>query len=154
MANGGERMSKKRVASTRRKRAEDLLVLLEEAQSKFGCLPAEVMTELAESLDMPVNDVYGVASFYSFLSVKPLGRNVIRVCKSLPCYLKGCQTIIESVAKEIGIKPGETTPDGRFSFQLTNCIGLCDKAPVMLINDDAHVNLTPAKISRILKSYK
>ena len=112
------------------------------------------MAGLAESLDMPVSDVYGVASFYSFLSTQPLGRNVIKICKSLPCYLKHCQTIIESVAKELGIRPGETTPDGRFSFQLTNCIGLCDRAPAMMINDDAHVDLTPEKISKILKDYK
>jgi len=147
-------MSKNQVISTEQKGPEDLLVLLEEAQKESGYLSEELMVELAESLDIPVNDVYGVASFYSFLSTKPLGRNVIRICKSLPCYLKNCQTIIESVEKEIGIKPGETTPDGRFSFQLTNCIGLCDGAPAMLINNDAHVDLTPSKISQILQNYK
>ena len=140
--------------STQHKGQEDLIVLLKETQNKFGYVPDEVMAELAESLDMPINDVYGVASFYSFLSTKPLGRNVVRICKSLPCYLKHCQTIIESVEKEIGIKPGETTPDGRFSFQLTNCIGLCDRAPAMMINNDVHVDLTPRKISQILKAYK
>lgn len=140
--------------STRHKGQEDLLVLLKEAQNAFGYVPEETIAELAESLEIPINDVYGVASFYSFLSIKPLGRNVIRICKSLPCYLKHCQTIIESVAKEIGIKPGETTPDGRFSFQLTNCIGACDKAPAMMINNDVHTDLTPEKISQILKTYK
>jgi len=140
--------------STRHKGQEDLLVLLKEAQNAFGYVPEETIAELAESLEIPINDVYGVASFYSFLSTKPLGRNVIRICKSLPCYLKHCQTIIESVAKEIGIKPGETTPDGRFSFQPTNCIGACDKAPAMMINNDVHTDLTPEKISQILKTYK
>lgn len=133
---------------------EDLIELLKEAQQRFGYVPEEVMTELAQSLEMPINEVYGVASFYSFLSIKPLGRNVIRICQSLPCYLKYCQTIIETVEKELGIKPGETTPDGRFSFQLTNCIGLCDRAPAMMINNDAHVDLTPEKISQILQNYK
>ena len=133
---------------------EDLLGLLREAQDKFGYVPEEVMAELAESLEIPINEVYGVASFYSFLSTKPLGRNVIRICQSLPCYLKHCQTIIETVEKELGIKPGETTPDGRFSFQLTNCIGLCDRAPAMLINHDAHVDLTSGKIAQILQNYK
>ena len=133
---------------------EELLVQLKGAQNKSGYLSKEVMTELAESLGLSKSDVYGVATFYSFLSTKPQGRNVIRICKSLPCLLTKCQTIIESVEKEIGIKPGETTPDGRFSFQLTNCIGACDKAPAMMINDDVHVNLTPKKISKILKSYK
>ena len=146
-------MSQKGI-SIRHKGQEDLIVLLKETQNKFGYVPEEVMTELSESLDIPVNAVYGVASFYSFLSTKPLGRNVIKICKSLPCYLKHCQTIIESVGKEIGIKPGETTLDGRFSFQLTNCIGLCDRAPAMMINNDAHVDLTPDKIAKILKTYK
>ena len=133
---------------------EDIIELLKEAQQRFGYVPEEVMTELAQSLEIPINEVYGVASFYSFLSIKPLGRNVIRICQSLPCYLKYCQTIIETVEKELGIKPGETTPDGRFSFQLTNCIGLCDRAPAMMINNDAHVDLTPEKISQILQNYK
>jgi NADH-quinone oxidoreductase subunit E len=136
------------------RRQEDLVRLLKEAQGKFGYVLEEVMAELAESLEIPINEVYGVASFYSFLSIKPLGRNVIRVCKSLPCYLKNCQIIIEAVEKELGIKPGETTADGRFSFHLTNCIGLCDQAPALMINNDAHVDLTPEKISQILKSYQ
>ena len=131
-----------------------LLLLLEEAQNKFGYLPQELMAELAKSLGSSISDVYGVATFYSFLSTRPLGRNVIKICKSLPCYLRNCQTIIKSVEQEIGIKPSETTPDGRFSFQLVNCIGACDKAPAMMINNDVHVDLTPSKVSRILKAYK
>ena len=128
----------------------NLLVLLEEAQNKSGYLSAECLIELAESLGLSVSDVYGVASFYSFLSTKPQGRNVIRICKSLPCFLENNQPIIETVEREIGIKPGETTPDGKFSFELTNCIGACDKAPAMMINDDVYGDLTPGKISRIL----
>jgi NADH:ubiquinone oxidoreductase subunit E len=133
---------------------QNLLGALKEAQTRHGHLPREFMAELAGSLSIPVSYVYGVASFYSFLSTKPLGRNVIRICKSLPCYLKDGQTIIDAVEKEIGIRPGQTTPDGRFSFELTNCIGLCDRAPAMLINSDAHVDLTPRKITQILKGYK
>jgi len=133
LTNGGEIKMNQKGISTQPRGLEDLIVQLKEAQNKFGYVPEDVIAELAGSLDIPINDIYGVASFYSFLSTKPLGRNVIRICKSLPCYLKNCQTIIESVAKEIGIKPGETTADGRFSFQLTNCIGLCDRAPAMLI---------------------
>jgi len=140
--------------ASQNKAPQNLLIALKEAQTRLGYLPQELMAELADSLNVPVNDVYGVATFYSFLSTRPLGRNVIRICRSLPCYLKNCQTIIETVEKEIGIKPGETTPDGRFSFELTNCIGLCDRAPAMLINSDAHVDLTPGKISQILQKYK
>ncbi len=133
---------------------EELLVLLQKTQNELGYLSEESMAELAKSLDLSISDVYGVATFYSFLSAKPLGRNIIRICKSIPCYLKNCQIIINTVEKEIGIKPGETTPDGKFSFQLTNCIGACDKAPAMMINNDVYDNLTPSKISKILKAYK
>jgi NADH:ubiquinone oxidoreductase subunit E len=142
-----------RVAS-RNEAPQNLLIALKEAQSKHGYLPHDLMREIAESLDVPINDVYGVASFYSFLVTRPAGRNIIRICKSLPCYLKDSQIIIETMAREIGIGPGETTPDGRFSFELSNCIGLCDRAPAMLINNDAHVDLTPKKIKQILQKYK
>ena len=131
-----------------------LITMLQETQEAYGYLPKEVITELAESLGLSISDVYGVATFYSFLSTKPQGRNVIRICKSLPCLFADGQTIIESVEKEIGIKPGETTPDGKFSFQLTNCIGACDKAPAMMINNDVYGDLTPSKISQILNEYK
>lgn len=131
-----------------------LLVLLEEAQDKYGYLSRELLAELAESLGLSVSDVYGVASFYSFLLTKPLGRNVIRVCKSLPCYLKNSQIVMDYVEKEIGIRPGGTTADGRFSFELTNCIGACDKAPAMMINQDVYGDLTPEKMARILAKYE
>ena len=131
-----------------------LLVLLETAQDKSAHISRETITDLAESLELSIGEVYGVASFYSFLSTKPKGRNIIRICKSLPCLLKYAQTVIDSVRKEIGILPGETTPDGRFSFELTNCIGACDKAPAMMINSNVHGDLTPKKIAKILEAYK
>ena len=133
---------------------ENLLELLKEVQSKFSYVSGESITEIAQSLNIPISEVYGVATFYSFLSIKPLGRNVIRICRSLPCYLRNSRMIIESIEDKLRIKPGETTPDGKFSFELTNCIGACDKAPAMLINNDVHVNLTPRKISQILNSYE
>jgi len=147
-------MSKaQRLIPTLNRDHQNVLVLLETARNKHGYVPEKAIVEIAKSLDISESDVYGVATFYSFLSTKPLGRNVIRVCKSLPCHLKDARMIIESVGKELGIKPGETTPDKKFSFELTNCIGACDKAPAMLINNDIHGDLTPEKISQVLKSY-
>lgn len=136
------------------KEHENLLVQLKKAQDKFGYVPEEVIIDIAQSLNISISEVFGVTTFYTFLSDKPLGRNVIRICQSLPCYLKNSQMIINSVEDEIGISPSETTPDGQFSFELTNCIGACDRAPAMLINSDVHVSLTPKKISQILKEYK
>ena len=133
---------------------QDLLMLLKRSQSEHNYLSGESIIAVARSLDIPINEVFGVATFYSFLSTEPQGRNVIRICKSVPCYLKESQMIIECVENQIGIRPGETTADGRFSFELTNCIGACDMAPAMLVNDDVHGHLTPARISDILKSYR
>ena len=130
------------------------LSILQKVQEELGYLSEEIISEIANFLGLSKNEVYGIATFYSFLSTKPLGRNVIRICQSLPCYLKNSRMIIESLEGELGIKPGETTPDGKFSFELTNCIGVCDNAPAMMINDDAHLDLTPGKISQILQTYK
>ena len=132
----------------------NILVALKQAQAKYGYLPSDFLEELADSFELTENDIYGVASFYSFLATRPRGRNVIRICRSLPCYLQNSRMIVEAVEKELGITPGQTTPDGRFSFELTNCIGLCDRPPAMLVNHDPHVDLTPEKISRILQDYK
>jgi len=131
-----------------------LLVHLKQVQEKLGYVPDEHMAEVAQSLNVPLSEIYGVATFYSFLSSRPLGRNVIRVCRNLPCYLKNAETIVKSLEDELGISPGETTADARFSLEPTNCIGACDRAPAMLINSDVHTDLTPAKIAKILKEYQ
>ncbi len=130
-----------------------LLGLLKSEQNRSGYLPAGFLTRLARSLNLPLGEVYGVATFYSFLSTKPQGSNVIRICKSLPCFLNDSKTVIQHIEEELGIKPGETTEDRRFSFELTNCIGACDRAPAMMINSDVYGDLTPEKISRILGEY-
>lgn len=132
----------------------ELLSSLKRAQAEHAHLPREVMEEISRSLEIPLGDVFAVASFYSFLSEKPRGRNTIMICRSVPCYLKNSAMIVESLADELGIGVGETTADGEFSFTSTNCIGACDSAPAMLVNDDVHGDLTPRKISLILKSYR
>jgi len=132
----------------------NLLETLREAQSRFGYVPKDFMAETAQAFGLPISEVYGLGTFYSFLSVRPLGRYVIRVCKSIPCYLKSAEMIIDSVVREIGIQPGQTTADGKFSVELTNCIGACDMAPAMLINQEVYGNLTPGKIGEILKACK
>jgi NADH-quinone oxidoreductase E subunit len=132
----------------------EVLVRIEEAQRNSGYVSKRFMVEIAQVLGLPLSEVYGVTTFYSFLSTRPLGKNVIRICKSIPCYLKNAEMIIGSVQKVLGISPAETTPDGRFSLELTHCIGACDRAPAMLVNDEVHGHLTPDKIAEILRSYK
>ncbi|MDM7995416.1 MAG: NADH-quinone oxidoreductase subunit NuoE [Acidobacteriota bacterium] len=131
----------------------NLLSLIKKAQEKSGYVSPEFMADTADDCNLSLSEVYGVSTFYSFISTKPLGKYVIRVCKSVPCHLQGFPMILKSIEEEIGIKPGETTRDRKFSLELTNCIGACDQAPAMLVNQDVHGNLTPKKISKILKQY-
>jgi NADH:ubiquinone oxidoreductase subunit E len=137
-----------------KEKREKLLSMLEARQRESGHISEDAINEIATELGVSIGDVYGVSTFYSFLSTRPLGRHVIRICKSLPCYIKDAPMIMEGMEKAIGIKPGETTSDGRFSFELTNCIGACDQAPAMLVDDKVHGNLTPGKISDIIEGYK
>ncbi len=132
---------------------EQLLNSLSDAQRRDGGVGAAVMRELADAIDVSLSEVYGVASFYSFLSTRPLGRHVIRVCRSVPCFLKSSDSLAAQIEAELGVRAGETTPDGRFSLELVNCIGACDQAPAMLVDDDVHGDLTAAKIRRLLKEY-
>jgi NADH:ubiquinone oxidoreductase subunit E len=132
---------------------DQLLPILQAEHERSGYISEQFIEQTALSLDLSISDVYGVATFYHLLSVEPLGRNVIRVCKCVPCYLKSSQLVVETIQKELGISPGETTPDGKFSLQLTNCIGACDQAPAMLLNHDLYGCLTPARIVKILQAY-
>jgi len=146
-------MGKKKQSPVKGRERDSLLGIIKEEQGKSGCVSEQVIAEAAQSLGLSVSDVYGVTTFYSFLSTRPFGRHVIRICKSVPCYLQNAEIIIECIQKELGIGPGETTSDGRFSFELTNCIGACDQAPAMLIDDEVHGCLTSERISEILKTY-
>jgi NADH-quinone oxidoreductase subunit E len=130
-----------------------LLGMIKREQHSSGYVSEKSIAGMAKALDLSVGEVYGVTTFYSFLSTKPLGKHVIRVCKSVPCCMKDAEMIIDWINAELDIQPGETTSDGRFSFEMTNCIGACDTAPAMLIDDNVHGHLTREKISEILKSY-
>jgi NADH:ubiquinone oxidoreductase subunit E len=134
-------------------RCGNLLPMLKKAQSTSRHVSTKFMTKTAESMNLSISDVYGVTTFYSFLSTKPLGVNVIRVCKNLPCYLKGSEIILKGIEDAIGIKPGEVTRDKKFSLELANCIGACDQAPAMLINQQVYGDLTTRKISKVLKRF-
>jgi len=132
---------------------DQLLGMIKEEQEKGGHISERAMSGIAQTLQLPIGDVYGVTTFYSFLSTKPLGRHVIRICKSVPCFLQDGVMMAAAIEKELGVSPGETTSDGRFTFELTNCIGACDQVPAMLIDDEVYGDLTPEKIGEILNSF-
>jgi NADH:ubiquinone oxidoreductase subunit E len=132
----------------------NLISILKEIQDNRIDLSKDVMLEVAKSVGVSFSEVYEIATFYSFISTEPLGKNVIRICKSIPCYLKSSDVVVATIEKELGIKPGEITDDKKFSFHLTNCIGACDMAPAMMINKKRYGNLTPEKVVEILREYK
>ncbi len=135
-------------------RFPNLLRLLKETQDRFGCLPEQQLVDISESLGVTKSDVYGVATFYSFLSVQKQGRHIIKICKSLPCFIKKSQHIVSAVEDATGCHLGKPIADARFSIQLTNCIGECDKAPAMMIDGRVYTDLNASNISRILKEYE
>lgn len=131
-----------------------LIPVLHEAQMVYGYLPKEVQIRVAEGLDVPLSEVYGVITFYSLFTLKPRGKYTIGVCMGTACYVKGASAVIEAIQKELGITPDDTTDDGLFTLIITRCVGACGLAPVMTIGDDVFGRLSADKIPEILNKYK
>jgi len=132
---------------------ENLMPILQGIVEKHNYLTDEAMVEVAKELEISAAEVYGTASFYSFLDTKVRGKYVIRICKTITCSMKGKAEIIQTLEDMLKIKVGETTSDKMFSLLETNCIGWCHKAPAILINEIPYTELTPEKVVEIIKSY-
>lgn len=128
--------------------------VLQAAQEIFGYLPEEVQIMIAEGLDIPLSEVYGVATFYAQFTLNPKGKYQISLCMGTACYVKGAGDILTALEQKLGIKAGGITPDGKFSIDACRCIGACGLAPVMTINEDVYGRLTANQIAGILDSYK
>ncbi|NMA07631.1 MAG: NAD(P)H-dependent oxidoreductase subunit E, partial [Clostridiales bacterium] len=124
------------------------------AQEVYGYLPLEVQTVIAEGLDLPLEEVYGIVSFYSLFSITPKGKHQIMVCLGTACYVKGAGLIYEKLSELLGIPGGSITPDGKFSLDACRCIGACGLAPVMMIDDEVYGRLTVDQLPGILEKYK
>ena len=128
--------------------------VLHEAQDIYGYLPIEVQEMIADGLDVPLAEVYGIVTFYTQFSLNPKGEYQIGVCLGTACYVKGSGDILQKVKELLGVDVGECTPDGKFSIDATRCIGACGLAPVMTINDDVYGRLVVDDIEDILKKYQ
>ena len=131
-----------------------LMATMQEAQEIYGYLPYEVQCRIAEALDVPVEKVYGVATFYAQFALSPKGKYNISVCLGTACYVKGSQSVLDELCKELSIEPGECTDDAKFSLEACRCIGACGLAPVMMINEDVYGRLTPDMVKGILAKYE
>lgn len=131
-----------------------LMPVLQEAQNIFGYLPLEMLQMISRMLNIPMAEIYGVATFYSQFSFIPKGENTISVCLGTACYVKGAQAILEEIENQLGIKAGYTTPDLKFSINSTRCVGDCSLAPVIVVNEDIYPKITKDRIKEVIEKYR
>ena len=128
--------------------------ILQEAQDIYGYLPIEVQKIIAEKTGIPLEEIYGIASFYAQFKLNPNGEVAVAVCLGTACYVKGSGEIIEEFSKQLDLPVGSTSPDGRYSREATRCIGACGLAPVLTVNGEVYGRLTKADVAGILEKYK
>ena len=131
-----------------------LMPIMQEAQEIYGYLPYQVQKIISDETGIPIEKIYGVATFYAQFSMSPKGKYVVAVCLGTACYVKGSGAILEEVEKVLGIEDGGCTPDGKFSIEVCRCVGACGLAPVMIVGGDVYGKLTPDKVADILAKYE
>lgn len=124
--------------------------ILETIQKKYRHLPEQALRVVSEELDIPITQLFGVATFYAAFSLEPKGEHIISVCHGTVCHVKGSQKIAQALEKELGIKEGQTTADGFVTLDSVRCLGCCSLAPVISVDENIHVGMTPAKVQEIL----
>lgn len=130
-----------------------LMPIMQRAQDIFGYLPEDVQKYIAKEMDIPVSDVYGVATFYAQFNLEPKGQYTISVCMGTACYVKGAQAVLDKLAEYLEVPVGATTPDGQFTLQATRCLGACGLAPVLTVNEEVYGRVTPDQVAGILDKY-
>ena len=143
-----ERLSE--ILSTYSGNESELIPILQKVQQAFGYVPEFAIKKIAKFLHLPEVTIFGVATFYAQFKLVPTGRNIVKVCRGTACYVRGGARILREVESQLGIKPGETTPDLEYSVETVACIGACALSPAMVINDHVHGRLTPQKVKAIL----
>ena len=131
-----------------------LIPCLEEAQVVLEYLPLPVQKRISEGLNVPLSQVYGVVTFYSFFTMTPRGRHTVRVCLGTACYCRGGKTLAENMEKEFNLAEGETTEDRRFTYETVRCLGACGLAPVIVVDDNVHGRIKAQKMKAVLDEYE
>lgn len=150
-----ERFEKvKEVVESHKETKGALIPVLHEIQRLYGYLPEDVLKVVSEELNIPMTEIYGVATFYSIFSLEPKGEHVIKVCLGTACYVKGSQLLIDKISEELDVQVGKTTDDGKFTLEATRCLGACGLAPVLTVDEKVYGRLVPDDIPKILEQYK
>lgn len=129
---------------------DNLIAILNEVQVKYGYIPKESQLTIAEYLNIPLAEVYGVITFYSRFTLIPKGKYNISICMGTACFVKGAKNLVERAKEKLGIEEGQTTPDGKFSLETMRCVGACGLAPVFTINDEVYGKATVKKLDEVL----
>lgn len=130
-----------------------LIAVMQQAQDIYGYLPIEVQKIISDNTGIPMEKIYGVATFYAQFALQPKGKYRISVCLGTACYVKGSGKVYEKLQEVLNLKEGECTPDGKFSLESCRCVGACGLAPVLMVNDDVHGRLVPDDVEKILEQY-
>ncbi len=136
------------------KEPSPLMMILSAIQKEYGYIPLEVQEIVSEKTGIPVAEIYGVVTFYSFFSLNPKGKFVVGICLGTACYVKSSQGLVDKFESLLGIKAGETTPDGLFTIEAIRCIGACALAPAMSINGKVYSKVTPDQVGKIIDEYR
>lgn len=131
-----------------------MIPVLEEVQGITGYLPEPVQRRVASGLGLPLSQVYGVVTFYSFFTMTPRGKHQVRVCLGTACHVRGSKRVLEELEHKLGIEPGECTEDREFSLDIVRCVGACGLAPVMVVDEDTHKQVKAAKLDQIMEKYQ
>ena len=135
-------------------RKEGIIEAYHAVQKELNYLPKEAIKAAAEAFKIPEKEAYGVATFYSYFSVQPRGKYIIRICESAPCHIAGADEVVEALEQELGIKMGDTTPDLKFTLEFAQCVGQCQETPVITVNGKPYGGVTKDMVPRILAEYK
>ncbi|MBU0758258.1 MAG: NADH-quinone oxidoreductase subunit NuoE [Nanoarchaeota archaeon] len=149
-------MEKKKIQNVLKKckDSKNSVEVLQELQKEFGFLPRDALCKVSDALNIPLVDLYGVATFYTQFKLHPEGKYLIAMCRGTACHVKNSKKLLEYLEKKLDIKSGQTTQDNKFTIECVNCIGACAKAPAMMINDEVYGDLTEKKIDKIIGELK
>ena len=133
---------------------DSVIAILQDIQAKYHYLPEHVLRMVAEHLELPLIQVYGVATFFKAFSLKPRGEHLIRACVGTACHVRGAQSVLDETKRQLGVGVGETTEDMRFTLETVNCLGACALGPVMVVDDKYYGEMSPKKVKTIINNYK
>jgi NADH:ubiquinone oxidoreductase subunit E len=133
---------------------DSLISILQDVQSEYSYLPEDMLRQVAKRLELPLIQVYGVATFFKAFSLEPRGRQTVSVCLGTACHVRGAQTVLDEVKRQLSVEPGDTTKDMQFTLETVNCLGACAIGPIVVVDDNYQGQMRPGRVKSVLKQYQ